>query len=42
MHLLRFNSENKDSISQIPDFIRVVNNVKKDKSYSLREIARKQ
>ena len=41
VHLLRFNSKAKDSITQIPDFIKVVKNVKKNKSYNLREIARK-
>ena len=41
MHLLRFNSEAKGSATKIPDFIKVVKNVKKDKSYNLREIARK-
>ena len=41
VHLLRFNSEAKDSTTQIPDFLKVVKNVKKDKNYNLREIARK-
>lgn len=41
VHLLRFNSETKESAGQIPDFIKVIRNVKKDKNYNLREIARK-
>ena len=41
VHLLRFNSEAKDTTGQIPDFIKVVKNVKKEKAYNLREIARK-
>lgn len=39
VHLLRFNAESKDNA--IPNFIEVVKNVKKDKTYNLREIARK-
>lgn len=39
VHLLRFNAESKDNV--IPDFIEVIKNVKKDKTYNLREIARK-
>jgi hypothetical protein len=41
VHLLRFNSEALNERDMIPDFIEVIKNVKKDKTYSLVEIARK-
>jgi hypothetical protein len=41
VHLLRFNSEIGGPNCVLPDFLKVIKDVKKDKSYSLREIARK-
>lgn len=41
VHLLRFNSQTDKPETLIPDFIEFVKDVKKDKTYSLREISRK-
>lgn len=41
VHLLRFNSQTEKPEELIPEFIEFVKNVKKDKTFSLREIARK-
>lgn len=41
VHLLRFNSQTEKPEELIPNFIEFVKNVKKDKTFSLREIARK-
>ncbi len=41
VHLLRFNSMTENPEQLIPEFIESIRNVKKDKTYSLREISRK-
>lgn len=43
VHILRFaNNEGKDPQSLIPDFIKVVKDVRSDSQYSLKRIARKE
>jgi predicted transcriptional regulator len=39
--LLRFTSHKQDPATLIPKFIETIRDVKKDKTFSLREIARK-
>jgi hypothetical protein len=41
VHLLRFNSQTEQPEALIPEFVELIRNVKKDKVFSLREIARK-
>jgi hypothetical protein len=41
VHLLRFNSQVEKPESLIPEFLECVKNVKKDKSFGLREISKK-